>query len=98
MSRADVKRMRGGANIYSRGTCANDQIYTSADYSAVYSFRGLGFNEAYAERERERQGERERVAYHKIYQRALSSSRWNPFVSVTTTKGAQYSKDEQRDS
>lgn len=33
MSRADVKRMRGGANIFVRRTCANGQIYTSVDYA-----------------------------------------------------------------
>jgi len=39
MSRADVKRMRSGANIFVRRTCANGQIYTSVDYADDPSFR-----------------------------------------------------------
>lgn len=58
MSRADVKRMRGAARIYSlaRDVCArNGRIYTSADYSGVYIPFMRGFNEA------------KRVARRKIY-------------------------------
>lgn len=93
MSRADVKRMRGEANIYSRKRCANDQIYTSADYSGVYSFRMLDFNEAHAKRERERERELRTIKYtntlsHRHGGIPLCESRRRKDVNIPKMSGA----------